>query len=178
MAKPTPQQLLQAAEKTERQRCELERQLEAARQKVERLTKELQETTAKARDCRAASLQAQVPCGEQLPCSAEALFEGILGRSYPQFVSALEVVDLKRQFEVGVAAVAVTVERRKQPHEADTAEAARIAKAEAEGARRSKEAAEAQEREAGPAANLNGAASQSVGMELDELDFDAMDDQR
>ena len=115
---------MQAAEKAERHRCELERQLEATRTKAERLAKELQEATAKAQEARAASLQAQVPSVAQLPCSADSLLEGLLGKSHPHLVGAPEVEGIKKQLEA-LAAKASAEYHVRMETERQTAEAAK-----------------------------------------------------
>ena len=96
--------MLQAAEKLANIRRDLERQLEASRQKTERLTAEGQEARIKEEAAKAASLQAQVPSVAHLPCSVEQLFDGLLAKSYPQLQGGPEVQALKRSFEAAAAA--------------------------------------------------------------------------
>lgn len=72
-----------------------------------------------------------------------------------------------------LAAKASSVYHEPKERERQVAEADKQAH---EDARRAEEQAECVERVTGAAANLNAAASQPVGMELDELGFDDMDD--
>ena len=155
-AKATPQQLLKAAEKAARLRQDLERQLAAACQKVEKLTVEVQEAKVKEHESKAASLTAQVPSVAELPCSVDSLLEGFLVRSSPALIGSPELLELRRKFEeavaLGSAACAQRLERERQ-----------------EEAGRAKEVAESAER-------VDAAANQPVGMELDDLDYEEMDD--
>jgi hypothetical protein len=108
----------------------------------------------------------------QLPCSADSLLQGLLGKSHPRLVGAPEVEEIKKQLETLAAKASSEYHERKE-RERQAAEADKQAQEEA---RRAKEEAESVERETGAAANLNAAASQPVGMEIDEQDFDDMDD--
>ena len=166
-AKATPQQLLQAAEKAARQRLDLERQLAAANQKVEKLTLEVQEAKVKEQECKAVSLTAQVPSVAELPCSVDSLLEGFLLKASPVLVGSPELAELKRNLEEAVARVSAACTQRRERERQEEEE------------RRSKEAAENAERvsnAAVAAAAVDAAASQPVGMELDELDYEEMDD--
>jgi hypothetical protein len=158
--KATPQQLLHAAEKAARLRLDLERQLAAANQKVEKLTSEVQEAKVKEQECRAASLTAQVPSVAELPCSVDSLLEGFLHKASPVLVGSPELAELKRSLEEAVArGSAACTQRRERERQ------------EEEEVRRAKEKAENAERVA-----VDAAASQPAGMELDELDYEEMDD--
>jgi hypothetical protein len=174
-SKASPQQLLQAAEKSVKQLKELERPLQHGRDRVARLEHEVAEARDKAEKDRAAALQAQVPSVAGLPCSAEHLFEGVIAKLHPMLAGAPEVAGVKQALEAAVASALGTYNNRVESERLQQAEmqkAAAAAKDEEE--RLVAERVRAAEVAAAEVARRTEEAADGLGMDVDGIDDDGL----